>query len=362
MEQSLSELISISHAFGSDIRLVWKGGGNISVKTDDGSMFIKASGTELGQMTRRCGWRKVNIEKVRRLLDSLLGGKVSPQQIKRGLLNTCCDGLSDAGMPSIETFFHSLLGRCVIHLHPMILLPYLCSQNGQKHLRGILASEFDFHWIGFRGLGVVTAEQIRERINKKKLNLRRSHIFFLSNHGLIVSCDSVKEAKKVVRRILNICRRNLPPVKLLHLSIKNRTTEIASRIQSVYEQCYDSNTNRITIPARPLYTVQGVSPAKEWFDGVITPEELTYLGAGIVWLENPESGTIQKAILTHFRKTNLWPKAFFVPRQGLFVSEKKQNLPLYRKVFAYYLQIRSQAVHLGGLKPLSRKYMLGEGL
>jgi len=118
----------------------------------------------------------------------------------------------------------------------------------------------------------------------------------------------------------------------------------------------------MTIPVRPLYTAQGVSPAKEWLAGVITPEELTYLGAGIVWLENPESGTIQKAILTHFRKTNLWPKAFFVPRQGLFVSEKKQNLPLYRKVFAYYLQIRSQAVHLGGLKPLSRKYMLGEGL
>jgi rhamnose utilization protein RhaD (predicted bifunctional aldolase and dehydrogenase) len=362
VEQSLSELISISHAFGSDIRLVWSGGGNVSVKTGDGSMLIKASGTELGQMTSSKGWRKVNVEKVCRLLDDLLKSDPCPERIKKGLLKVCCDKFAIAPMPSIETFFHALLGRCVIHLHPMILLPYLCSKTGQRRLREILSPEFDFHWIAFRGLGVVTAEQIRERINKKKLNLSRANIFFLSNHGLIVSCDSVKEAKKVVRRILNICRRNLPPVKLLHLSIKNRTTEIASRIQSVYEQCYDSNTNRITIPARPLYTVQGVSPAKEWFDGVITPEELTYLGAGIVWLENPESGTIQKAILTHFRKTNLWPKAFFVPRQGLFVSEKKQNLPLYRKVFAYYLQIRSQAVHLGGLKPLSRKYMLGEGL
>jgi hypothetical protein len=70
VEQSLSELISISHAFGSDIRLVWSGGGNVSVKTGDGLMFIKASGTELGQMTSRRGWRKVNIENVRRLLDS----------------------------------------------------------------------------------------------------------------------------------------------------------------------------------------------------------------------------------------------------------------------------------------------------
>ncbi len=362
METSLSELIQLSRSLGSDIRLVWKGGGNISVKTDDGSMLIKASGTELGQMSETRGWRRVNVQKARQLLYDLSARKANPEGIKQRLLGVCCDGLADASMPSIETFFHALLGRCVIHLHPMILLPYLCSQNGQKHLREILSPEFDFHWIAFHGLGVVTAEQIRERISKKKLNLSRANIFFLSNHGLIVSCDSVKEAKKVVRRILNICRRNLPPTGSLRLPAKNKAMRTAAKIQSVYGQRCGSNTPQMTIPVRPLYIAQGVSPAKEWLAGVITPEELTYLGAGIVWLENPESGTIQKAILTHFRKTNLWPKAFFVPRQGLFVSEKKQNLPLYRKVFAYYLQIRSQAIQFGGLKPIARKYMLGEGL
>jgi ribulose-5-phosphate 4-epimerase/fuculose-1-phosphate aldolase len=362
VEQSLSELISISRAFGSDIRLVWKGGGNVSVKTGDGSMFIKASGTELGKMTSRRGWRKVNIENVRRLLDSLLGGKVSPRQIKQGLLNACCDGLPDAGMPSIETFFHSLLGRCVIHLHPMILLPYLCSKTGQKRLRQILPANTAFHWIAFRGLGVVTAGQIRNCISRKKLNLTQTNIFFLSNHGVIVSSPSAACAAKIIHEILSACRKNLPSLKRIKLPAKKNASRTAAMIQSCCEQICGSSENRKTVPSRPLYTPGGISPAKQWFHGVITPEELTYLGAGIVWLEKFDRDGIRKAIRAHFHRTGLWPKAFFVPRHGLFISDKKENLPMYQTVFAQYLQIRASAMRLGGLKPLARKYLLGEGL
>jgi rhamnose utilization protein RhaD (predicted bifunctional aldolase and dehydrogenase) len=362
VEQSLSELIAISRTFGSDVRLVWSGGGNISVKTGDGSMFIKASGTELGQMTSRRGWRKVNIENVRRLLDSLLERKTSADNIKAGLLNACCDGLPDAGMPSIETFFHSLLGRCVIHLHPMILLPYLCSKTGQKRLRQILPANTAFHWIAFRGLGVVTAGQIRHCIARKKLDLTQTHIFFLSNHGVIVSSPSVVRAAKIIHKILSACRKNLPPQKQIKLPAKKKASRTAAMIQSCCEQICSPCENRKTVSSRPLYTPGGISPAKQCFHGVITPEELTYLGAGIVWLERADTKGIRKAIRAHFHKTGLWPKAFFIPRHGLFISDKEQNLPMYQKVFAQYLQIRAQATRLGGLRPLARKYLLGEGL
>jgi rhamnose utilization protein RhaD (predicted bifunctional aldolase and dehydrogenase) len=362
VEQSLSELIAISRAFGSDIRLVWAGGGNISVKTGDGSMFIKASGTELGRMTRRRGWRKVNIENAHRLLDNLLAGKVSPQRIKQGLLNACCDGLPDAGMPSIETFFHSLLGRCVIHLHPMILLPYLCSKTGRHRLRQILPAKMAFHWISFRGLGVVTAGQIRNCIARKKLDLACTNIFFLSNHGVIVSSPSTADAAKIIQKILTACRKNLPPQKQIKLPAKKKASQTAAMIQSCCEQICGSCEGQKTIPVRPLYTPAGISPAKQCFRGVITPEELTYLGAGIVWLERADTKEIRKAMHAHFRKTNLWPKAFFIPRHGLFISDKQENLPMYQKVFAQYLQIRAQATCLGGLKPLSSKHLFGEGL
>jgi ribulose-5-phosphate 4-epimerase/fuculose-1-phosphate aldolase len=362
VEQSLSQLIQLSRTFGSDIRLVWSGGGNISVKTGDGSMLIKASGTELGRMNRKQGWRQVNLNKVRRLLDNLLNRKVDAAKIKKELIDTCCDDLTDAGMPSIETFFHALLGRCVIHLHPMAVLPYLCSKNGHRYLRKILSPKHDFHWIDFRGLGVVTAGQILRQISKKKLNLSDAHLFFLSNHGLIVSCDSAQEVKKIVRQIVNCCNKHVLPTGSIRTAEKSKMRATAASIQSACSQCCNSLANRITVPVKPLRTPKGLIPQKKWFRGVITPEELTYLGGGMVWLEKCDLGTIHKTIKTHCRKTGLWPKAFFVAGQGLFISDKKENLPLYKKVFGSYLQIRGNTLHLGGLKPLAAGFLSGEGL
>jgi ribulose-5-phosphate 4-epimerase/fuculose-1-phosphate aldolase len=362
VEQSLSELIQLSRSFGSDVRLVWKGGGNISVKTGDDSMLIKASGTELGRMSPKEGWRKVNVHQVLGLLDNLLNHKVNAAKIKKRLLDSCCDNLSNAPMPSIETFFHVILGRCVIHLHPMTVLPYLCSKNGQNHLRKILSPQFDFHWINFRGLGVVTAGQILRKITKHKLKLSKTHIFFLSNHGLIVSCQSAEQAKTIVHQIVHRCEKHVLPGRLIRFAANDKLITTAADIQSACNRFCDSPANQTTIPVKPLRTPNGLMPKKEWFQGIITPEEWTYLQAGILWLENGHPDTLKKAIRGHFRKTGLWPKAFFVNGQGLFISGTKENLPLYQKVFACYLQIRGRAMPLGGLKPLVRNYLSGEGL
>jgi ribulose-5-phosphate 4-epimerase/fuculose-1-phosphate aldolase len=362
VEQSLSKLIQLSRSLGSDIRLVWKGGGNISVKTGDGDMLIKASGTELAQMNRKRGWRKVRLSKVRRLLDRLLSRRIRPAEIKKGLLDACCDTFINAPMPSIETFFHALLGRYVIHLHPMVVLPYLCSKNGPRRLKEILSPEFNFHWIAFQGLGVVTAGQIQQQVSKKKLDLSETHIFFLSNHGMIISCDCPRQAKNIVRQIVNRCDKHLPPTRPVQTVQKYKRMETAERIQSVCRHFCDGLANRITIPVKPLRTPNGLIPKKEWFNGVITPEEWTYLGGGMVWLQNSRPDVLKKIISSHFHKTGLWPIAFFVHQQGLFISDSKENLPFYQKVFAYYLGIRGQAAQLGGLKAMARKYLSGEGL
>jgi rhamnose utilization protein RhaD (predicted bifunctional aldolase and dehydrogenase) len=363
VEQSLSELIQLSRSLGSDARLVWAGGGNISVKDGAGGILIKASGTELGRMTRTQGWRKVNLNQVLGLLDNLLGHKVNAVRIKNGLQESCCDTLVNAPMPSIETFFHALLGRCVVHLHPVAVLPYLCSKNGYNQLKKSLSPKYDFHWIEFRGLGVVTAGQILRKILKNKLKLfSRTHIFFLSNHGLIVSCQSAEQAKTIVHQIVNCCEKKLSPTVMLRTAEKNRMTKTAANIQSACNLCCDGLANRITVPVKPLRTPEGLTPQKAWFEGIITPEELTYLHAGILWLQNDHPDTLGKSIKSHFRKTGLWPAAFYVARQGLFVSESKENLSLYQKVFTSYLQIRGRAMHLGGLRPLALKYLSGEGL
>jgi hypothetical protein len=326
-------------------------------------MLIKASGTELGRMNHKHGWRRVNINHALGLLDKLLCHKVNAAGIKSGLQESCRDTLVNAPMPSIETFFHAILGRCVVHLHPVAVLPYLCSKNGYSHLKKSLSAKYEFHWIDFRGLGVVTAGQVLRKILKHKLKLfSRTHIFFLSNHGLIVSCQSAAQAKTIVHQIVNHCENHLPPTGLIPTAAKDRMLGTAANIQSVCNQCCDGLANRITVPVKSLRTPKGLIPQKGWFDGIITPEELTYLHAGILWLQNDHPDTLRKSITSHFRKTGLWPAAFYIAQQGLFVSESKENLSLYQQVFACYLGIRGRAMHLGGLRPLARKYLSGEGL
>jgi len=51
MNKSLTDLVRISNAAGKDPSFVQGGGGNTSIKTDDGKfMYIKASGTALKEM------------------------------------------------------------------------------------------------------------------------------------------------------------------------------------------------------------------------------------------------------------------------------------------------------------------------
>ncbi|MEN6306866.1 MAG: class II aldolase/adducin family protein [Anaerohalosphaeraceae bacterium] len=361
LPQALHELIQISCKLGADRRLVWKGGGNISIKTDDGAMYIKASGSELGKMTRSRGWRKVDIAEVVKLLNRLLQSKTTPAKISKGLLNCCDDDLNSQSMPSIETFFHALLGRCVIHLHPVYLLPYLCSQNGRQLLQTVLKDRYDLQWIPFRGLGVVTAGQIQQQIQAGRMDNTSTTVLFLSNHGLIVSCDNTKQAQQVVGAIIKICRKSLPVLKPVHLMQYKQLSATSSMIQDVL--CIQDTSIMVKPVSCGLIKMPGGSqPAKEWFKGAITPEEITYLAGGIVWIEKPDIKVIQKAITRHRNKTGQTPMAFYVNQQGLVIVAAKKHRSLLQAVFLFYLQIRSWAMWMKGLKPLSSRYLTPEGM
>ena len=62
-DKALADLIRISNTTGGNPALVQGGGGNTSVKTDDGKyMYIKASGTALKDMNKQQGWRRMRLD------------------------------------------------------------------------------------------------------------------------------------------------------------------------------------------------------------------------------------------------------------------------------------------------------------
>ncbi len=120
-KQSLVQLIEISRAVGTRTDYVQVGGGNTSVKSPGGrTMAIKASGTALTSMSESAGWVEVNVTAVLSIFDqkelSTLETDAREARVLQHFSSAVVDG---TGRPSVETALHAMLGRFVIHTHPV---------------------------------------------------------------------------------------------------------------------------------------------------------------------------------------------------------------------------------------------------
>ena len=110
----MDEFLTLCRAFGHLEELSQAGGGNISVKIDDTVSIIKSSGFALSEVSSSKGHTIINHQKVKESLN---------ETIEPSLDSFVISGPK----PSLETYFHSFLKKYVVHIHPTILLPHLCS-------------------------------------------------------------------------------------------------------------------------------------------------------------------------------------------------------------------------------------------
>ena len=139
MNKTLSDLIKVSNAAGKDPAFVQGGGGNTSLKTEDGKhMFIKASGTALKFMSPNKGWRRIELAPIFDMMKDKelpkLPANIREPEVVNRLLAACDDTVTDGSRPSVEAHLHAFLGKCVIHLHPNAIGAYVNAKNGKALL------------------------------------------------------------------------------------------------------------------------------------------------------------------------------------------------------------------------------------
>lgn len=110
----MDDFLLLCRAFGQLEDLTQSGGGNISVKISDSISIIKSSGVSLSDVTRRYGFTILNHAAVLEGLKS---------QTEQALDSFVISGPK----PSLETHFHCFLKKYVVHIHPTVFLPHLCS-------------------------------------------------------------------------------------------------------------------------------------------------------------------------------------------------------------------------------------------
>lgn len=165
-------------------------GGNISLKVDDGSMFIKASGKRIHHMKEEEGVVGLFYKNIR---DYFHESSVSHEGEKESLdIVSASIHPSAIGRPSIETGFHALLSKATIHSHSAYVNMLTCSTSFEMLIDTIfMGSPISYLSISYAKPGYYLTHLFLDKVRRLSSNPR---VIFMKNHGVVVTAPTMKEA------------------------------------------------------------------------------------------------------------------------------------------------------------------------
>jgi rhamnose utilization protein RhaD (predicted bifunctional aldolase and dehydrogenase) len=363
VNKDLAKLIKISNATGKDPALTQAAGGNTSVKTDDGKfMYIKASGTALKDMNIHRGWRKLRLDKLHgvikdKCLAKMPTGRREQEILSRHLIS-CCDGIDSTARPSVEANLHALLDKCIIHLHPIVVGAYVNSKNGRKEITKLFKSEkYPPLWIPYAAPGYPLAiKTARLAADYEKHYGQKPAIIFLAKHGLFVTAPNADGAMRILHKVINHCKNNLPKIKPLRLKppATKKILEIKSAIQKAV-----LNTTGQHLSVTFIYNdsiahfIHRPDAAKLLAMGPLEPAEMVYVNGTPMWVDNPTSEAIAKSMKKVVRAGNKPVSAFLVKGVGLFIAADKKTASIVKDFATGTTFVRLWTLHFGGLVTLT---------
>lgn len=290
--KSVRALIKISNYAGQRFDLVQAGGGNSSVKDDDGTMLIKASGYPLSEVDEENGFSKVYTRQIANIVKnkSVLKAKnkrerekISAQLVKESIIGH--------SRPSIETLLHALMSKYTLHTHPLAVNMIVI----EKDWKDVLAKMFDdVVLVDYRTPGIELALELKKEMdNFESVKLMQPKIIFLQNHGLIISSDNIDEIKDLSEEVLKKIEEYLK----IDLSRYKETTSV-SDLFSCYEGApflsylsEDSQINRIFQTKQELL-----------FSLPFCPDKLAYCGIGAVKIVRTEDTNALKQYVKEYHE------------------------------------------------------------
>lgn len=182
IDKNIQEMVLMSQAVGRDPADVQGGGGNTSIKLDAQEMIIKASGGLLKEITSDSGYSVVNYRDIKQYLNAPDSDeKTFIQAIKSSVVKT-------NNRPSMETGFHALLDRYVIHTHSIYANLLTCSTKGQEIIQHLFPSAL---WIDYATPGLALTLAIKKKMSTLLIS---ADLIFLKNHGVIVTGNTMQLA------------------------------------------------------------------------------------------------------------------------------------------------------------------------
>jgi rhamnose utilization protein RhaD (predicted bifunctional aldolase and dehydrogenase) len=196
---SIQSLLALSHQLGGErLRMAILGEGNTSVRIDEETFAVKASGSNLASLTDADVTQCV----FSRLLPLLDKTSATDVEVDQALLSARLD--PSAKKPSIEALFHAYLltlpgVRCVGHVHAIAVNQILCSPRAREFAERracpdeIVMCGVESVFVPYAEPGLGLSQAIRrEVVAFVKRSGRDPKIILLQNHGIIAVGSSPK--------------------------------------------------------------------------------------------------------------------------------------------------------------------------
>jgi NAD(P)-dependent dehydrogenase (short-subunit alcohol dehydrogenase family)/rhamnose utilization protein RhaD (predicted bifunctional aldolase and dehydrogenase) len=294
-KDSLAQLITISRAVGANPDDVQAGGGNTSVKSPDGrTMAIKASGTPLTAMSESAGWVELDTAGVLSIFDRKdLAGLETNAREARVLQHLSSAVIGGSGRPSVETALHAMLGKVVIHTHPVAANALNCGP-GLKALREITpAGELPPLWVPYNDPGWRLATTIKSAAEAyEKKHLCSPMVIFMENHGLLVSAPEAQACLALHREWVGRCERyfspHAPPLRTPSGLDSSALRKAMVSLRRTWREARGGAPFARLTNAPELAGVACDERAETLAGGSLTPDHIVYTGSRALLGESPE--------------------------------------------------------------------------
>jgi NAD(P)-dependent dehydrogenase (short-subunit alcohol dehydrogenase family)/rhamnose utilization protein RhaD (predicted bifunctional aldolase and dehydrogenase) len=357
MKPEIKELIEISKYYGTNKEYVIAGGGNTSFK-DDVTIWIKASGQPLAEMTEE-GLVALSRKKLHAISSNTYPDDpaVREEQVKNDMFLSIVEP-GKGKRPSVETSLHEVIQyRFVVHLHPTLINGLLCSR-GAKSLTQKLFGETAL-FVTYTDPGYTLFKKLESEIIifRHKFN-HDPQIIFLENHGVFVGADTTEEIKKIYTDIIRSIEKQTPSLTditplpynpLLHkvlpairlLLSDDRPGVIRFRNNTLIAKFYQNQNefHKISLP--------------------LTPDIIVYCKTRYLYIEH--SGSAEKILdslryqLPHFiSEYGYMPKVLVIKDMGIFaIAESHASAEACLDVYEDLIRISHYALQNGGIKFLT---------
>ena len=284
-------------------------------------MRIKASGKKIKDINTQDGFVDVYYKKISKQIRNKTDVGINLDSYKINKVKS---------KVSIEVYFHAILGKIVLHTHPVMLNSILASYNARSLVKSIFNSD---NFIKYVKPGYELGLEIKNKIAKNSLSQQNNSEFYLQNHGLILTGDDVDAIIKRSEEIEMLSHNFLN-----FLKTKFKIFELPELLGSD-EKLFKCNNNKIN---NFLNIVPNI------FKKSTNPDTVIFCGPKIF---NVIPNTIHYDLKTYIQNYNSKPKVFLYDKNFYILTNNKKSLQMVEEVLLSHLQITSTVYKK--LKPLS---------